>query len=465
MYGLVLQLFLIALITTFLNDISCATDGEGASEPSLDTFSSGFDDFVNLISKDEVPDYDWIRTVSKERNLTMFGSRDMKGDGSPSRNLSVKKRPSFPIYIGITRTFPDRKSGEASLYLNGDFLTEVTSKETIRFFRISASPGDVIAAQATSTAGPDGIAMILKVGNDFFPTGGSGYKAMANFRSPIWNHRQFRACSWHEPIPLQITPESRLGDAAYVWAARSGDEGAYFRFVIGGEDCSQPKPKIRKYRKSESKGNRNEPRRSPEKKRYGKKDSEKSHRVVEPQVVVHNLKSGEKRNKPRRSFPSKRPRGKKDSEKSNRVVESQVAVHGLKSRKKPSNPRRSSPSKKRRRKKGLGKFGRAVTSQVTKLDSKEPCDCKQVGRDDECYVFATLRLKNGNKIRSSHKCVRQACGSNFECVENGEPFTHRCIAKAVTFKVAMVDRLSNDVFKCRRLVLKKPVVVLVPHRD
>lgn len=382
MYSLSLRLALISLVTIVLYDSVFAGSLKEGIDPSPDPLHTTFDDFMNSFPK-ETPEssFDWIRSADVNDTLKPPYARSEKGMESNY----------VPVYVGISRTFYKQSVGEAILYKNGDCLTKVNAANPLRFLRIFASNGDVLAVSASHTEGLNGIAIALKIGEQMFLTGDTGYKAKSSFDSSRWNRPTYRACSWPQAVTQEIPPEKNLRNAEYVWAGQSVKKGAYLRFVIGGEDCSQTTFRTGKARRLK-------------RSRGGKK--------------------GTKGSRP------KKPRDQKHFPDSDRLVDPHSSV---------------------RQPRGL-------------------CDCKRVSHppDSNCYAFTTLRSKNKKKWlkpRKSQKCVRRSCGNNYECAENGDLVTGRCVLKAAKFKVVMVKRLSKDLFKCKRILLKQPTMLLVPHVD
>lgn len=399
MNSFLLQLAIIALITFGLCGGSIADDPEGKIEPSPDFLGTGFDEFVKSFPEETPdPEFDRIRTGTLNGTFNPPDTRDEKEAERIDDNLS-KRDSRIPIYIGMTRTFDKQSNGDANFYINGDLSININAENPIRFLKMYASTGDVLAVSASHTEGLNGVAIALKIGPHFFLTGGGGFKAKPSFKSSRWNRPTYRACSWCQPVTQAIPPEKDLRDAEYVWARNAGKKGVFIRFVIDGEDCSKPSPKLRKYQ--------------------------------------HSKRSQGTRSRSKHSRHSK-------------------------------NPKRSPRPERSRRQKRSPNSGRSIDSHANiSRHSEALCDCKQVAHqpDGDCYEFVTIRVKNGKKVQSSRKCIRSTCGDNYECVKNGDPFTAQCVLKLANSKVSMIKRLSRDVFKCRRILLKKPTALLVPHED
>lgn len=397
-----LQVAIIALIMFGLCAVSIGGDSEGKIEPSPDLLGSGFDEFIKSFPEETSdPEFDSIRTDALNGTSKPPDTRDQKEAERIDDTLS-KKDSRIPIYIGMTRSFGNHSIGDAILYINGDLLTRVNADNPIRYLRMYAFTGDVLAVSASHTKGLNGVAIAVKFGSQFFLTGGNGFKAKPSFKSSRWNHRTYRACSWRQPATQAIPPEKDLRGAEYVWAEKAGKKGAYIRFVLGGEDCSKQIPKLRKYQRSK-------------RSRRGRSGSGRSRRSK-------NAKNSKRSPRP------KRLRRQKRSLNSGRSIVSHANV---------------------------SRHSEALCD--CRQVAHQP--------DGDCYQFVTLRVKKGKKVRSSRKCIRRTCGNNYECVKNGDPFTGQCVLKLANSKVSMIKRLSRDVFKCRRIKLMKPAALLVPHED
>lgn len=118
----------------------------------------------------------------------------------------------------------------------------------------------------------------------------------------------------------------------------------------------------------------------------------------------------------------------------------------------------------------------ATPNQLTKFSSPSPslpasndkCDCRESvdPRNGECFEFASTSFSvvhhNKEHLRP---CVRRKCYPKFECVANGEIYTHQCIRKYAVEEVKRVGRKYLKLFWCEKRNLQPYRAVLVPYES
>lgn len=392
-------------------------DGVPTMTPDAD---DPFDDFVKSFpDKDSnaVLNLDW-----SEQNGTEIGPSIAPVEDDPFSafdNSIVEggvrtsiQYPKVSIFIAFTRTFPE-KNAAAIFYVNGRQLASVSQKVAYRYIKISVTKGDVIAVSATGTKGPDGVAMVIKIGRKFYSTGGKGFKASASFHSNHWKLRSYNACQWKPARSLRLTAGQNVKNAPFIWAQQAPEEtDVYIRFVIGGEDCSA----------APSLSTRSTPRGTPRPSNVLiSSDMPRPSNIPRPSTFPRSSKTP-------RPNSSMRPNG---SMRPSRSLRPRISNHPV------------------------------LSVESTEVP-REPCNCVQVSDATEGRCFEFLQQSLKGKVNSVGRCMKRKCFPKYECVENDEAFTARCMYKFATTETVSVKQISNNVHLCKTRRLRTRMF-LVPY--
>lgn len=138
------------------------------------------------------------------------------------------------------------------LYIDGKEMGKVRSWREVLSLHMSLESGTVIGIEAYDSGAWFGVKADVVVGGVHFGTGGSGWKATTRLNKQeltegLWAKQSGNSCKWKVPIGRPDGNEKfkSLGPAfpgrtnsKFVWASGAMEgESAYFRFVVGGENC------------------------------------------------------------------------------------------------------------------------------------------------------------------------------------------------------------------------------------
>lgn len=398
-------------------------DGVPTMTPDTD---DPFDDFVKSFpDKDSnaVLNLDWSEQNGTEIEPSIAPAEDDPFSAFDNSIVEGGVRtaiqyPTVSIFIAFTRTFPE-KDAVAIFYVNGRQLASVSEKVPYRYIKIRVTKGDVIGVLANGTKGQDGVAMVIKIGRKFYSTGGKGFKASASFDSNDWKLRSYNACQWKPARSLTSAAGPNVKNAPFIWAPQAPEgTDVFIRFVIGGEDCSAaPSFSIRP---------------TP-------RDAPRPSNVLIPSGMPRPS------NIPRPStFPrsSKTPRPN-----SSTLPNSSMHPNGSMRPSRSLRPRISNHP--------------ALSVESTEVP-REPCNCVQVSDATEGRCFEFLQQSLKGRVNSVGRCKKRKCYPKYECVENGEAFTTRCMYKFATTETVSIRRISNNVHLCRTRLLRSKMF-LVPY--